>query len=206
MTTSAAPAACRDAAWASFQTSMSPESLQEFCRDAERLFRINPFLEFDHWQKTGRNQFRFKGRNMSQNKPFDFETDLTIETVSNSVVIRYSSGIKNSTTFSIEPVSGGSKLTITEAYGEIPETERKVHVNKVDRSLATWAGDLQIFLSRWQRWSWCSPWRWYMRHVWQPLKPTARRIVYMLLWISLIEVALIGLGAGIYWSEYGGKN
>ncbi len=41
-----------------------------------------------------------------------------------------------------------------------------------------------------------------MKRVWQPMKPSGRRITYMLLWISLVEIALIALGAGIYWSEY----
>jgi hypothetical protein len=41
-----------------------------------------------------------------------------------------------------------------------------------------------------------------MRRVWQPMKPTARRISYMLVWISLFEIALIALGVAIYFSEY----
>jgi len=34
------------------------------------------------------------------------------------------------------------------------------------------------------------------------MKPTARRITYMLLWISLVEIALLTLGVGIYFFEY----
>lgn len=31
---------------------------------------------------------------------------------------------------------------------------------------------------------------------------TGRRVTYMLLWITLIEVALITLGVGLYFSEF----
>jgi hypothetical protein len=41
-----------------------------------------------------------------------------------------------------------------------------------------------------------------MRRIWQPMKPSARRITYMLLWISLAEVALIALGVAIYFVEF----
>ncbi|MES9902269.1 MAG: hypothetical protein ABW168_06250 [Sedimenticola sp.] len=64
-----------------------------------------------------------------------------------------------------------------------------------------WGEDLQAYLVHWNRWSGFAPWRWYMRRIWLPMKPSARRITYILLWISLVEVALILLGAGVYWSE-----
>ena len=34
------------------------------------------------------------------------------------------------------------------------------------------------------------------------MKPTARRITYTLLWITVVEMALIALGAAIYLVEY----
>ena len=41
-----------------------------------------------------------------------------------------------------------------------------------------------------------------MRNVWQRLKPSGRRITYMFWWITLVEIALIALGVGIYLVEY----
>ena len=57
---------------------------------------------------------------------------------------------------------------------------------------------MQQYLVRWHRWSRIAPWRWYMQHIWLPMKPAARRITYMLLWITLAEIALILLIAIIY--------
>ena len=72
----------------------------------------------------------------------------------------------------------------------------------MDRSLTTWAGDLQKFLINWKRWRGFAPWRLYMRRVWQPMKPMGRRIAYIFWWITLVEILLILLGIGIYWAEY----
>lgn len=191
-----------DHAWASFLTNMGPDSLRTFCQDTERLFRINPFLEFTTWKQTGENQFHFCGKNSSQEKPFDFELDLTVEPTGEGFIIRYAQGLKSSTTFTIEADPQGSKLTITEDYSNTSSEERETRIHEVDKSLITWANDLQQYLATWTKWSRIAPWRWYMKRIWQPLKPSGRRIVYMLLWISLAEIALIALVAGIYWAEY----
>lgn len=198
----AAPTESEDAAWASFLTPLSVETLKTFCLDIERLFRINPYLEFDCWEQRGENRYHFRGRNSSQEPAFEFELDLNVEPTEDGLVIRYDQGVKTSTTLRIEPADVGSKLTIIEDYSGRPEVERNDHLQEVDKSLTRWAGDLQEFLMMWQRWSRFSLWRWYMRRIWQPLKPTGRRIVYMFIWISVVEVALIALGAAIYWNEY----
>lgn len=191
-----------DKAWASFPTPMDPMSLDALCQDIERLFRINPFLEFSQWQQTGENTFHFAGRNLSQQQPFEFDITLTVERQPDGLLIHYGQGIKRSTRFTIEPIPEGSKLTITEDYSGLSQEERDRRLSEVDKSLPAWANDLQAFIFMWQRWSWLTPWRWYMRRIWQPLKPMARRIVYMFIWITVVEIALIALGAGIYWSEY----
>ncbi|MEJ2114716.1 MAG: hypothetical protein P8X88_01360, partial [Gammaproteobacteria bacterium] len=70
------------------------------------------------------------------------------------------------------------------------------------KSLQKWAEEIQNYLIYWQRWSWFLPWRIYKKHIWIFMKPAARRISFMLIFISLIEVALIGLGVIIYSIEY----
>lgn len=192
----------QDAAWASIQAPLDTSALQAFCLDIERLFRINPYLEFTCWEKRDENQYHFTGRNSSQEPAFEFALDLTVEPLPNGVVIHYAQGLKKSTTLLIESADKGSKLTITEDYSGSSEEERNARLREVDKSLTRWAGDLQSFLMSWNQWSWLPLWRLYMRHIWQPLKPTGRRIVYMFIWISIVEVALIALGAAIYWNEY----
>ena len=197
-----APTESQDAAWASIQTPLDTSALHAFCQDIERLFRINPYLEFETWEQRGENNYQFSGRNSSQDPAFEFALDLAVETSTDGLIIRYAQGLKNSTALQIEPADNGSKLTIIEDYSGSTETERNERLQEVDKSLTRWAGDLQSFLVTWHRWSRLSLWRWYMRRIWQPMKPSGRRIVYMFIWISIVEVALIALGAGLYWSEY----
>ncbi len=191
-----------DAAWASINTSLDVANLYSFCRDIERLFRINPMLEFKKWQALGNDRYFFSGINISQETPFEFEVELQVKEQADGLRIEYSQGLKTSTTIKIEAAEQGSKLTIIDCYDGISEEERKSRIGEVDKSLITWAYYLQKFIITWRRWSRIGLWRWYMRHIWQPMKPTGRRITYMLLWITAVEVVLIMLGAGIYWAEY----
>ena len=191
-----------DAAWASIETNMTVEELTEFCTDIERLFRINPMLEFKYWNAVGDDKYATSGRNISQETPFNFEFELTVSPRPDGCVIEYDNGIKSSTELKIEKSDNGSKLTITDRYERLPTEERENYLHEVDKSLVTWANYLQRFIMMWQRWSKFKWWRWYMRRIWQPMKPTARRITYMILWISLVEVALILLGVGIWFAEY----
>ena len=202
MNTEVLPIPAEDAAWASFRTPLSETELRTFCDDVERLFRINPYLEFSQWQETGPGQYHFSGKNISQDPAFEFAMDLRVEPLEDGIRVHYSQGLKSSTTFKVEPDSQGSQLTIIEDYSNSPEKERQERLHEVDRSLVKWANDLQAYLVHWRQWSRFGLWRWYMRRIWQPLKPMSRRIVYIMLWITVVEIALIILGAAIFWVEY----
>lgn len=198
----AAPIADDNAAWASINTPLKVDELKTFCQDIERLFRINPMLEFHQWEKLADDQYRMSVKNISRGVPFELETELRVENHSQSIIIHYSSGLKNKTILKFEPSEQGSKLTIIDDYSGLSKEESQNRINEVDRSLVTWVNYLQRFMIMWRRWSRFSLWRWYMRGVWQPMKPAGRRITYILLWISVVEVALIALGVAIYLVEY----
>lgn len=203
MNTQAVPVASEDAAWASFKTPLPEKELLAFChQDVERLFRINPYLEFSEWTATGPDKYRFCGKNISQEPALEFELDLSVEKLDDGLRVHYAQGVKSSSTFKIESAEEGSQMTIIDDYGHLTEQERQERLNEVDRSLIKWANDIQMYLMHWQRWSRFSLWRWYMRRIWQPLKPMGRRIIYILLWITVVEIALILLGAAIFWAEY----
>ena len=193
-----------DIAWASFLTPLSVQALIDFCqKDIERLLRINPFLEFKEWRDFGGERFHFIVRNFSQEVPFELDTELYSQVQPAGLKLKYKEGIKLTTTFLVESADEGSKFTITDSYNpKLSEEEKVARLGEVDKSLEVWARDLQQYLVRWKKWSRFAPWRWYMTKVWQPMRPTARRITYMLLWISLVEVALIFLGVGIYFTEF----
>ncbi len=196
------PLAMEDAAWASVQTPLSVEALSEFCADIERLIRINPMLEFKCWENRGGGVYFISGKNSSQETPFNFETAFSVTKLADGYQIAYDSGIKSSTEIKIEASDSGSKLTIIDRYDRLPVEQREQHLGEVDKSISTWAEYTQRYILMWQRWSQFGLWRWYMRRIWQPMKPSGRRITYMLLWISVVEVALILLGVGIYFAEY----
>lgn len=196
------PPVAEDAAWASINTPLSVAELTAFCRDIERLYRINPMLEFQHFKVLGQHHYAYAGRNISQETPFEFDYTFAVKELPDGLQVDYEQGIKSTTLIKIEPASQGSKLTITDYYERLPIEEREQHLHEVDKSLVAWANYLQRFLITWSRWSRFALWRWYMRRVWQPMKPTARRITYTLLWISVVEIALIALGVAIYFVEF----
>ena len=194
--------ATEDAAWAAINTPLPVEALLGFCQDVERLFRINPMLEFAGFETLGPLRYRMQGRNISQATPFEFDVNFSVQQLPDGLLVEYDEGIKSSTQFSVEPVEQGARLTITDRYERLPADEREQHLHEVDKSLVVWANYLQRYLLSWSRWSRFRLWRWYMRRIWQPMKPTARRITYSLLWITVVEIALIALGVAIYFAEF----
>lgn len=196
-----APIAAEDAAWAAVNTPLSVDELKDFCQDIERLFRINPMLEFKAWERLADDRYRMAVKNISQEQPFELDVEFNVEQQGDEIIIHYANGLKQQTIFRIEPSEFGSRLTLIDEYG-LSEAERNEKISEVDKSLVNWADYLQRYLILWKKWSRHGWWRWYMKRIWQPMKPTGRRITYMFLWITLVEIALIALGAGIYWSEY----
>lgn len=176
-----AATAVNDAVWASVNTPLSTDELMAFCQDVERLFRINPMLEFNAWEKLSDNQYHMAAKNISQEIPFEIDVKINIEQAVDEIKIHYSSGIKKNTVLKIEPSEYGSKLTITDNYDDLSEEELQSRIAEVDKSIANWADYLQRFLITWNKWSKFGLWRWYMKRVWQPMKPTGRRVTYMIL-------------------------
>ncbi|HLD14446.1 MAG TPA: hypothetical protein VJB18_07005, partial [Burkholderiales bacterium] len=75
----------------------------------------------------------------------------------------------------------------TDDYDRLSEAERAQRVAEVDKSLSAWGEALRTYFLRLQRWSWLPGWRWYLRRVWVPMKPSARRIVWLLYLITVVE-------------------
>ena len=186
-----------DAAWVTVEVPLEPAALAAFCRDVERLYRINPYLEFRRWRETAPGAFSVSMRNLSNQR--DFELQLRLERASErDFSVRYDRGAKRSTRFEIDATADGCHLRITDDYSGAAETD----VAEVDRSLHAWGVALREYLLRDRRWGWCTPWRWYMRRVWVPMKPSARRITFILLLVTLAEIVLIALVMAIYWAEH----
>lgn len=190
----------RDASWVIVDTPLSLPALREFCADIERLFRINPYLEFQRWQRSGADSIHAGFRNLSNQQMV--ELDLRIERESeDAFALIYRAGIKTRTRFVLEAAGAGSRLTITDDYAGMPPAEREQHLHEVDKSLTAWGWALHEYLRREQRWGRYALWRWYMRRWWLPMTPGARRITYMLVLVTAAEFVFVLLVATIYWIE-----
>jgi hypothetical protein len=189
-----------DAAWVVLETSVGAAELAAFCRDLERLYRINPFLEFKSWRQSAADRFTAQFVNHSNRQEVLLEG--TVARASDlEFRIDFTSGLKRRTRFEIRPRPHGASLTITDEYGPAggsapPEAE-------IDRSLHAWGVALRVFLERDRRWGWVPLYRPCMRRLWLPMSPSARRIAYLVLAIGLADALLIALGFAIYWLEAG---
>lgn len=192
----------RDASWVIVDTPLGLAALREFCADVERLFRINPCLEFSAWRPTAGGGHQAEFRNLSNQQSVAVEIRVERES-DDAFTLEYSQGVKASTRFALEATDGGSRLTITDDYSRLPDDERAQRIDEVDKSLSAWGWALYEYLPRWQRWQRFGWWRWAMRRCWLPMTPRARRISYMLVVITAAEMAVILLVALVYWVESG---
>jgi len=190
-----------NSAWAGLNTSLTVNELIDFCSDIERMFRINPYLEFTHWSQTNPQHAHIHITNISNEEPFKLETDITINRLDDGYRIDYADGVKASTHFKIEPNETGSMLKIIDEYHDIDEGD-EISIKQVDKSIVAWAKDVQEYIFKWWRWKWLAPWRWYMRGPWQRMKPPARRITYMLFWITFAELLGFILIFVIFWYDF----
>jgi hypothetical protein len=188
-----------DAAWVAIDTPLTPQTLADFCQDLERLYRINPYLEFRAWRSGENGQIQVAFRNLSSQHDFDLRLHIERESAFDFTV-RYDQGAKRSTRFQIEAAPGGSRLRITDDYTP-PASGVPADPDEADKSLHAWGVALHSYLQRESRWGKLGIWRWYMRHVWIPMKPAARRITFIILMVMLAEIVLFALVMAIYWAE-----
>jgi hypothetical protein len=197
-----------DRAWVRIATGLSQSALAAFCLDAERLLRINSMYEFEEWRPEGEGRFFMQVRNLSNGHTL--ASQIRVEPRPDGVRIAYASGLKTATEFHAElpgldeqPAAGtGAVLVVIDDYSGTPEAERGARADEVDKSLVWWGHDLHRYLKYWLRWSRFRLWRWYMRRVWQPMKPKARRITYMLIAITVFEL-VVGLLAIAFFAFQG---
>ena len=188
-----------DAAWVVIETPLTAVDLAAFCGDVERLYRINPFLEFASWQQRAPDRFRAVFLNHSNRQHVVLEG--AIARVSEFAFrIDFKDGIKKCTRLEVQPGEGGGRLTITDEDRAPAEAPGQA---QVDRSLHAWGVALKTYLERDRRWGRLPLYRWYARRVWLPMKPAARRVTFLILVIGLADIALIALGLALYWIESG---
>lgn len=180
------PVDSRDAAWVTVPVPQSADDLARHCRDIEALFRINPYLYFSVWRRTGPDRYHAEFENQSNRQALTVDFEIT-PGPGPGFTVHYANGLKRRTVFAIEPGTEGSRLTITDDYEGLPTEERAARSAEVDKSLHAWGVALRTYFLRLKRWSRLPGWRWYIRRVWIPMKPSARRIVWLLYLITVVE-------------------
>lgn len=189
----------QNAAWVVVPSRLDAHALSRFCADTERLFRINPYLEFSDWSLIGANCYRARWRNQTNER--EYEMDLRVEAQNDGVIVRYGQGLKQATRFCVTGTADGSTLTIIDDYGDIDEDEAAARLGEVDKSLTAWGEALRVYLLQERRWSRLAPYRWY-RTFWLRLKPSARRIATLLVLFTLAEFVFLSFALLIYWLEF----
>ncbi len=177
-----------DVAWVAVPAPQSPEALVALLHDIGAILRVNPFLTFSVWRQIGPVRFHAEFDNESNGQKV--AVDIEVEPgPGQGLTLRYASGLKKRTLFAVEPFGTGSRLVIVDDYESVPEAEREQRLAEVDKSLLAWGNALRKYFLRLNRWSWLPGWRWYLRRVWVPMKPSARRIVWLIWIVSLLEFA-----------------
>lgn len=191
-----------DSAWVSVATRLAPDRLLALLQDPLRLMRVNPMWIFDSCENSASGELRFRIDNQSNGRIW--ETAARITRLPEGLRLDYAQGIKAWTLFRVEPTENGAVLWIIEDYGRLPEAQRRARVAEVDRSLTAWGRALYSHLSAWSRWAGWRPWRWYIERYWLGMRPLSRRVVRLLVWVSVAELALFALLVAILSLERAG--
>lgn len=193
------PGAGEDSAWVSVASNLPPDALLALLQDPQRLMRVNPLWVFESWDRHGPDQVCFRIDNQSNGQVW--ETAAQVVRLPDGLRLDYTEGVKASTLFRVEPTDAGSMLWVVDDYSRLPEAERQARVAEVDRSLPQWGQALYRHLRAWSRWAGFAPWRWYVERHWLRMKPLSRRIVRLLFWVSVAELALFALLIAILVAE-----
>lgn len=196
-------AAQEDCARAETLIPIGADALFDFISDLERLFRLNPHLEILGWQGTP-GGLRLAALNETTGRRI--ETVLRVDRVisTRSIVLSYAEGLKRATTLAVEDGGGhDSRLVVTERYPVIGDAQDP-RVAEVDRSLVPWVDAIRRHLLNRQRWGWLPGWHWWHERFLPGLAPRQRRIVRMIIWISVLEFVVFLLVAAIFWAEQRG--
>ncbi len=195
------PEASEDSAWVAVDTALAAPVLRDIIDDPERPLRVNSGWIFEHWEWLNPARVRLRIRNGASGQVLD--TDAEIARAPDGVRLVYADGLKAWTQLRVEDLGAGSRLWIVEDYSRLPEAEREQRKDEVDTTLPAWGRDLQRYLAAWARYGRFALWRWYMERVWRPMKPLARRIVRLVFWVSVAELAVFLLLIGVLVAERG---
>ncbi|MDP1682623.1 MAG: hypothetical protein Q8L39_12715 [Burkholderiales bacterium] len=203
----------QDAAWVNVETPLTSAQLFEFITDAERLFRLNPYLEIHAWQSAQRNMTeggRIRLKYLNEMNGVAREMDVTVSEFKLGVgyTLNYSEGLKRATEIKVEARGQGAELLIKDWYHAVEEKsdqtpeEREARLAEADRSLTPWGVAIRQHLLSLARWNWLPFYRPLRESFWLTMAPRNRRISRLIIWITALEFFAFLFVFLIYWIEY----
>jgi len=115
-------------------------------------------------------------------------------------ILEYDAGLKRSTELRIAPAASGSLLTVTEHYRPLAD-ESDERTKEIDRSLVPWLGAIRNHLTGLARFGGVPGYRWWSERIMLGMVPRQRRIVRMIVWVSVLEFVVFVLVALVFWAE-----
>jgi len=188
-----------DQARAETDVPFGADDLFDFISDIERLFRLNPHLEIETWQVVP-GGFHLTAKNEMNECRVDTAAHIVLERQARSITIRYETGLKRLTTLAVAPYGTGSRLVAVDHYPVIADSQDP-RVAEVDRSLVPWIASIRRHLVQRARWGGMPGWRWWNEGFMPGMPPRQRRIVRMIIWVSVLEFVVFLFVAAIYWLE-----
>jgi hypothetical protein len=170
--------------------------LVAFVADVERLWRLNPHLDIRDWQPR-EDGFNY----VAHDEIGDCQREAQItfspgpDAVARSgescsrMLLRYAGSLRQATEILVEPAPEGTRLILIDHYPRI-EDPQDPRLAEVDRTLVPWVGEIRRHLLARRRWGWLPGWRWWNEHFLLHMAPRSRRIVRLLVWISVLEFAV----------------
>jgi hypothetical protein len=172
------------------ETPFSRDELEAFIQDPLRILRINPLMEFRKVEARSPGEWFLEGRNLANGREFEV-TARHHPLEAGGWRLQWTGWLNSATELHPEPLPDGrSRLVIIDDYSGTTEKERKARLDEVDNSITHWGHALYRYLHNWKRWSWLPGWKWYFSGPWIRMKPSARRIAFMLIVITAMEFVL----------------
>lgn len=198
--TSSAGGAHEDTVRAEIRIPIGADVVFEFVSDIERLIRLNPHLEIEAWQGLP-DGVRLAARNETNGRRIHTVVRVATTRTDRRVVLNYADGLKRATTLVVESCADrSSRLIVTEHYPVI-EDPLDPRVAEVDRSLVPWVAAIRRHLLARERWGWIPGYAWWAGSFMPGLPPRQRRIVRLIVWVSVLEFIAFLFVAAIFWLE-----
>ena len=175
-------------AWVQADIPLPPERLLDFLAASDRLWRLNPFLTIESLKENADHGFRL----IANNDANGCHLDLAVSRESlppGGFRFSYDKGLKQTTEFAVEPRGAGSLLTVTERYD--PAAAPDARAKEIDSSLLPWVTALRKHIVARSRWGGLPGWQVLTEDIMLSLAPRRRRIVRVVAWLTVIELALL---------------